>query len=117
VTLLTAADPLLVRSWSGRERIQDRAFYAPSGDPDAYLAALAGLPLFDGLVVDRSVMWGLAEPAVAIGARLDRQPATIAAAVTHGRTGLPRVADGSTVARMVHGSRVPVLAVPASAVS
>ena len=113
VTLLTAADPLLVRSWAGREQVQDHRFYAPSGDPEAYLATLAGLPLFDGLVVDRAVLWGLTEPAAAIGEHLDPQTATIAVAVTHGRTGLSRAALGSTVARMVRRSRVPLLVVPA----
>lgn len=114
LTLLTAADPLVVRRWTGHEPTKDVRNYLPSGDPYTYLATVAGLPLFDGLVVDRAVLWGLAEPAVVIGERFDLHPPTLAAAATHARTGLARAALGSTAARIVHRSPVPVLVVPAS---
>jgi nucleotide-binding universal stress UspA family protein len=117
VTLLTAADPLVVRSWSGPVETWKAKDYLPSGDPDEYLAVLAGLPLFDGLVVDRSVLWGLAEPSLMVSERFEWHRATIAAAVTHARTGLARAALGSTVARIVHHSRVPVLVAPVVPVS
>jgi nucleotide-binding universal stress UspA family protein len=116
VTLLSAADPLRVLGWKGRDRARVTKLYAPTGDPDEYFAVLAGLPLFDGLDVDCSVVWDPAEPATAIGERLERDPATIAGAVTHARTGLSRAVVGSTVARLLHRSRVPLLVVPAQPV-
>lgn len=113
VTLVTAADPLLMRSRSRHEKTAQATPYPPAGDPDAYLGALAALPVLDGLVVEHAVLWGLAEPAVTVGEHLDSRRATIAAVATRARTGLARMALGSTAARVVRRSPVPVLVVPA----
>lgn len=103
-----------MRRWTGHEASTDARTSLPSSDPHTDLATLAGLALFDGPAVDRAVLWGLAEPAVVIGERFDQHPPTLAAAVTHARTGPARAALGSTAARIVHHSPVPVLVVPAS---
>lgn len=112
VSVVTAADPLLVRSTLGRHRRGATGQYLPDGDPQAYLAALATSPAFAGVTVDTEVLWGLASPHVTIGEHLDRHPALVAAATTHARTGFARAALGSEAAQIVRRSPVPVLVVP-----
>ncbi|HET6951668.1 MAG TPA: universal stress protein [Acidimicrobiales bacterium] len=112
VSLVTAADPVLLRSRLARERAEATRPYGHHGDPMAYLHAAAALPVLAGLDVDTEVLWGLAHPHIAIGEHLDRHPALLVAATTHARTGLTRMALGSNVARIVHRVPVPVLVEP-----
>jgi nucleotide-binding universal stress UspA family protein len=112
LSLVTAADPLLLRSRLGRERVAETCHFPPDGDPRAYLEALAAGAVFAGLVVETEVLWGPASPHVTIGGHLDRHPGALAVATTHARTGLRRVAHGSSMSHIVHRSPVPVLAVP-----
>ena len=113
VSLLTVADPALSHShmaWDFAAGTAKR--YLPGGDPQAYLAGLAGRPELAGLEVDTQVLWSTSSgPHDAIADHLD-DAATLAVATTHGRTGLARTALGSEVARIVHRSPVPVLVVP-----
>lgn len=108
VSLVTAADPVLVRSRLAR----DRTRYGPDGDPEGYLHDIARRPVFDGLTVDTQVLWGLSHPHISIGEHLDRHPATIVAATSHARSGLARAALGSEAARIIHRCPVPVLVQP-----
>jgi nucleotide-binding universal stress UspA family protein len=112
VTLVTAADPVLVRSRLARDRAA--AVWPPGrhGDPESYLRAVGAGPELDGLEVDTRVLWGLGNPNIVIGEHLDRHPAVVVAATTHARTGLARAVLGSEVARIVHRSPVPVLVQP-----
>lgn len=114
VSLVTAADPLLLRSRLGRERAAETHHFPPDGDPRAYLEALAAGSVFAALAVDTEVLWGPASPHVAIGGHLDHHPGALAVATTHARTGLARLALGSSMSHIVHRSPVPVLVVPPS---
>lgn len=97
VTLVTAADPVLV----------DR-------DVDAYLSHVAGHPELDGLAVDTRVLWGMEYPHMLISHDAAKDPTAVLVATTHARTGLARAALGSEVARILHWSPVPVLVRPAT---
>lgn len=112
VTLVTAADPVLVRSRLARDRAAATQPSGDHGDPESYLRAVAAGPELDGLEVDTRVLWGLGNPHIVIGEHLDRHPAVVVAATTHARTGLARALLGSEVARIVHRSPVPVLVQP-----
>jgi nucleotide-binding universal stress UspA family protein len=112
LSLVTAADPLLLRSRLGRERAAATRHFPPDGDPRAYLEALAAESVFTGLAVGTEVLWGPASPHITIGGHLDRHPGALAVATTHARTGLARVALGSSMSHIVHRSPVPVLVVP-----
>jgi nucleotide-binding universal stress UspA family protein len=112
VSLVTAADPVLLRSQLARQRSRSARRYGPDGDPQAYLGDIAGRPIFDRLAVDTQVLWGLAHPHISIGEHLDRHPATLVAATSHARAGLARAALGSEAARIIHRSPVPVLVQP-----
>jgi len=112
LSLLTVADPALSQSHMAWDFAASQNRYLPGGDPQAYLAALAGRPELVGLAVDTEVLWSTSVPHDAIGDHLDDDAATLAVATTHGRTGLARTALGSEVARIVHRSPVPVLVVP-----
>jgi nucleotide-binding universal stress UspA family protein len=113
VSLVTATDPVLLRSQLARERSRAARRYGPDGDPQAYLGAIARRTVFDGLAVDAQVLWGLAHPHISIGEHLDRHPATLVAATSHARARLARAALGSEAARIIHRSPVPVLVLPA----
>jgi nucleotide-binding universal stress UspA family protein len=112
VLLLTAADPVLLRSELARERIRSGRRYGPDGDPQAYLHDIAGRRTFDGLAVDTQVLWGLAHPHVSIGEHLDRHPATVVATTSRARAGIARAALGSEAARLIRRSPAPVLVQP-----
>lgn len=112
VSLVTAADPLLTGRGMRRTRATRAGRYGSDGNPHTYLAMVSAVPQLDGLTVDREVLWTKASPHLAIGQHLDRHPATLAVATTHGRTGLARAMQGSEVARIIHRSPVPVLIVP-----
>jgi nucleotide-binding universal stress UspA family protein len=112
VSLITAADPLLTGSGMRRRHATTAGRYRPDGNPHTYLAMVSALPELVGLTVDREVLWTKASPHLAIGQHLDRRPATLAVATTHGRTGLARAMLGSEVAQIIHRSPVPVLIVP-----
>jgi len=113
VSLVTAADPILLRSQLARERNRSARRYGPDGDPQAYLGDIARRPIFRGLAVDAQVLWGLAHPHISIGEHLDRHPATLVAATSHARARLARATLGSEAARIIHRSPVPVLVLPA----
>jgi nucleotide-binding universal stress UspA family protein len=112
VTLLTTADPVLLRSESARKPMPSARRYGPDGNPDSYLREIAARPTFDGLEVDVQVLWGLAHAYICIGEHLDRHPATIVAVTSHARTGLARAALGSEAARIIHRTPAPVLVQP-----
>jgi nucleotide-binding universal stress UspA family protein len=99
VTLLTAADPALVRR-------------GKPGDPTAYLSETAERPALDGIAVETQVLWGPGYPHTTIGEHLDQHPTGIVVATSHARTGLARAALGSEVARIIHRSPWPVLVQP-----
>lgn len=73
-----------------------------------YVAGLVARLRTLGVVADGEVLDG-AEPADLILGSAGRLPATLIAVATHGRTGLARVALGSTAMRVVHHSPCPVL--------
>lgn len=112
LSLVTAADPVLLRSRLARERDEAVRPYGHHGDPLAYLRAVASLSPLGDLQVDSQVLWGLAYPHVVVGDHLDRHPALAVAATTHARRGVSRAVLGSDVARIVHRSPVPVLVQP-----
>jgi nucleotide-binding universal stress UspA family protein len=112
LSVVSAADPLLLRSRLGRQRAAETRHFPPDGDPRSYLEALADATRVAGLVVETEVLWGPASPHITIGGHLDRHPGALAVVTTHARAGLTRVALGSSMARIVHRSPVPVLVVP-----
>lgn len=73
-----------------------------------YVAGLVARLRAVGVVADGEVLHG-AEPADLILDSAGRLPVTLIAVATHGRTGLARVALGSTAMRVVHHSPCPVL--------
>lgn len=95
ITLMTAADPVLV----------DR-------DLEAYLREVAGRPELAGMTVGQRVLWGMEYPHTMIGHCAEREPTALLVATTHARTGLARAVLGSEVARIIHDSPVPVLVQP-----
>jgi nucleotide-binding universal stress UspA family protein len=112
VSLVSVADPLLLRSRLARERAAGTEHCPPAGDPGAYLDALAATERLADLTVDTHVLWGPASPHMKLGEHLDRLPGAMAVTATHARTGLTRVALGSSTSHIVHRSLVPVLVVP-----
>jgi nucleotide-binding universal stress UspA family protein len=112
VTLLTTADPVLLRSEAAHKHTPSARRYGPDGNPGSYLREIAARPTFDGLEVDVQVLWGLAHAHICIGEHLDRNRATIVAVTSHARIGLARAALGSEAARIVHRSPAPVLVQP-----
>jgi nucleotide-binding universal stress UspA family protein len=98
VTLLTAADPILVEH-----------------DPESYLHDVAAGPDLEGLSVDTRVLWGMEYAHSLISQHVADDPTALLVATTHARTGLARAALGSEVARIIHRSPVPVLVQPRAA--
>jgi nucleotide-binding universal stress UspA family protein len=84
----------------------------PSADGAEAAAESAGVRRIAARLDGREVEWEVLHGPDAADALLDysRQlPAALVAMASHGRTGLARVALGSTAMRVVHGSRCPVL--------
>lgn len=109
VSLLTAADPVLV----GHSDVTGERRYGPPGDPQAYLDEVGGRAVLAGLDVDTEVLWGPSHPHLGLGEALDRRPAALVVATSHARRGLARAALGSEAARIVRHSPAPVLVQPA----
>ena len=79
-----------------------------------YLRVVAGMPLFEGLVVSTSVRAGQAPDQIIDAAR--ESEADLIAMTTHGRTGLRRLLFGSVAEAVLRISHVPVFVVRAAPV-
>jgi nucleotide-binding universal stress UspA family protein len=62
--------------------------------------------------VDPLAIYHPLSPAQGIAEQLEREPAALVAVTTHARTGLAHALLGSTTARLVHDSPVPLLVTP-----
>jgi nucleotide-binding universal stress UspA family protein len=82
-------------------------------DPTAYLTALARRPDIEGVVdVSTHLMVDPLGPDQGLADYLRDRPATLVATASHLRTRFDRAIHGSTAARIIHGSPVPVLVHP-----
>jgi nucleotide-binding universal stress UspA family protein len=97
-----------LRAWV----VQVLSMPVPPADDAQAVAESAGVrrvaARFDGRGVEWEVLHG-PDPADALLDYAQQLPAVLIAMASHGRTGIARLALGSTAMRLVHGSRCPVL--------
>jgi nucleotide-binding universal stress UspA family protein len=86
--------------------------HGPDVDADSYVEQLAHTWARDNLAVDPLAIYHPLSPAQGIADHLEREPATLVAVTTHARTRLAHALLGSTTARLVHDSPVPLLVTP-----
>ncbi|HZQ29403.1 MAG TPA: universal stress protein [Acidimicrobiales bacterium] len=108
LTVMTVAEPVPEPFQSGT--IHRR--FGPDGDVDGYLSDLVRALRAEGKEVQTKAIYDPISPAEGILAYLDAHPPYLVVAGTHARTGLARLALGSTAAAVVHSSPAPVLAIP-----
>jgi nucleotide-binding universal stress UspA family protein len=108
LTFVTGAEPRPEPLLPGSQRA--RAF-GPA-DPEPYLQTLVARPELAGLEVATKVLWHPISPFGAVLDRTARRAPTMLAVASHARTGLARLVVGSTAARIIEGSPVPVLVHP-----
>lgn len=106
--LCTVAEPT---PSPNRPDVRDFRGHGPD-DPEGYLDQLAARWATAGLEVEVHPIYNPINAEDGVIRFLREQPAELVALTTHGRTGVPRLALGSTAAGIIHGVPVPVLAVP-----
>ncbi len=106
--LVTVAEPVP----PGLDGRPERRRFGPPGDVDDFLRWLAGPLLAQGHEIETEVVWDPVSPASGLRDYLREHPAPLVIAGSHERTGLARVALGSTAATIVHQSPAPVLVIP-----
>jgi nucleotide-binding universal stress UspA family protein len=89
-----------------------RRTHGPEIDADLYVEQLARTWATEGLAVDARAIYDPLSAAGAIVDNLDREPVGLVAVTTHARAGLAHALVGSTTARLVHDSPVPLLVAP-----
>lgn len=80
--------------------------------PEAYLDQLVATWTADDLTVEAVPIYNPISPADGMERFLRERPVELVALTTHARTGVERLALGSSAAGIIHGSPAPVLAVP-----
>lgn len=81
-------------------------------DPEAYLDRLVATWATDGLAVEAVPIYNPISPADGLERYLRDHPVELVALTTHARTGVQRLALGSSAAGIIQESPAPVLAVP-----
>jgi nucleotide-binding universal stress UspA family protein len=107
-TLLIVAEPVPepVGSAPARRTI------GPDGDVSAYIDHLAQPQRDRGVPIDTAISWDPISPGDGVLAHIRGQNAGLLMVMSHGRTGLKRLALGSAAAGIVHRCPVPVLVIP-----
>lgn len=106
--IVAVVEPLASLSTHGERHRQ-----GPLLDPTAYVTELGRLPQLAGIEVESHVVFDPLGPDEGLVDHLAAHPATLVATTSRLRTRFDRALHGSTAARIVHASPVPVLVQPA----
>lgn len=108
LSIVTVAEPLPEPVSAGRRSDTDPS--APRA-PERYLRSLASVLEESGVSVETRTLYDPVGVAAGLSGFLEQHPSSLVALATHARTGLRRLAQGSTAATLVHKLEAPVLLV------